>query len=81
MCRRLCLVVGLFTRPAAGGMAITMAVAAIMHLTQGDGIGVASHAIEDGIVFLSLLVIGPGRYSIDQQFFGRQPDPSRYTLP
>lgn len=78
----LCLILGLFTRPAALFMALTMAVATTMHLTRGDGIAVASHAIEAGIVFLGLLVTGAGAYSLDQRLFGRKPpSPFRYTLP
>ena len=78
----LCLMLGLFTRPAALFMALTMAVATTMHLAKGDGILVASHAIEDGIVFLSLIVMGAGSYSLDQRFFGRKPPSAfRYTLP
>ena len=69
----LCLMLGLFTRPAAFFMAMTMVVAATMHLTQGDGIQVASHAIEDGVVFASLLLIGAGRYSLDRLVRGRRP--------
>jgi putative oxidoreductase len=56
---------GLWTRWACGFLAFTMAVAATMHLTQGDGWGKASHAIEVGTVFISLLLIGPGAYSLD----------------
>lgn len=59
-----CLLLGIFTKPAALFMAITMLVATTMHLMRGDGIGVASHAIEDGIVFVSLLLLGPGRYRL-----------------
>ena len=66
----LLLALGLFARPAAFFMTVTMAVASIMHLTHGDGIQTASHAIELGCVFLGLLVTGPGRYSLDQQWFG-----------
>lgn len=63
----LCLILGLFFRPAVSFMAITMAVAASMHLTRGDGFGVASHAIENGILFLSLIIIGPGKYALDEK--------------
>jgi putative oxidoreductase len=78
----LCLLLGLFTRSAALFMAMTMAVAAIMHLSQGDSIAVASHAIEDGVVFLSLILIGAGSYSLDRRWFGRRTEQTpRYTLP
>lgn len=61
----LCLIAGFKTRIAALFMACTMAVATTMHLSQGDGVSVASHAIEAGVVFLSLVLIGAGRFSLD----------------
>ena len=63
----LLLVLGFFFRPACLLLIITMIVAAMKHLDAGDGLGKASHAIELGIVFLSLFIIGPGRYSIDKK--------------
>jgi putative oxidoreductase len=59
------LAVGLLFRPACAALAGTMAVAAFMHLHKGDGVMGASHAIEAGIVFVALILIGPGAYSID----------------
>jgi putative oxidoreductase len=76
----LCLIAGFLTRPAAALMAMTMGVATLMHLRQGDGLAGASHAIEAGLVFLALLVTGPGRYSLDR-VLARPSDASRYTLP
>ncbi|MBD3241973.1 MAG: DoxX family membrane protein [Chitinivibrionales bacterium] len=67
----LLLIAGLFTRPACMMMLATMLVASSMHLARGDGILGASHAIELGIVFLSLLFIGPGKYSIDERWAAR----------
>ena len=61
----LCLVLGLAVRPACATMVFTMIVAATMHLTKGDGLGIASHAIESGILFISLIFIGAGKYSLD----------------
>jgi putative oxidoreductase len=61
------IVTGLFFRPACILLTINMTVAAVMHLSRGDGLGGASHAIEDGIVFLSLILIGPGKYSLDDK--------------
>lgn len=63
----ICLILGILFRPACILLVTTMAVAATMHLGKGDGLKVASHAIEDGIVFLSLIFIGPGKYSIDKK--------------
>ena len=63
----ICLILGLFLRPACILMTITMLVAAASHLNRGEGLGGASHAIEVGIVFLSLILIGPGKYSLDEK--------------
>ena len=61
-----CLILGLAARPAAILMAFTMAVAATHHFKAGDGLAGASHALELGIVFAALILIGPGRYSLDR---------------
>ena len=61
----MCLILGWAFRPACLMMAFTMAVAATHHFKAGDGLGGASHALEAGILFVSLLLIGPGRYSVD----------------
>ena len=63
----ICLILGIVFRPACILLTITMLVAAVSHLSRGDGLSVASHAIELGIVFLSLIVIGAGKYSVDEQ--------------
>ena len=62
----LLLLLGLLSKPACLLMFINMVVAASFHLGKGDGLGIASHAIEVGIVFLSLVLIGPGKYSLDE---------------
>lgn len=61
----ICLVLGFATRPVAMVMAFNMLVAATHHLMGGDGLMVASHAIEDGVAFLSLVFLGAGKFSID----------------
>ena len=61
----LLLIAGMGVRIAAAFMAFTMAVATAKHLAAGDGISGASHALEAGIVFLSLVVMGAGRFSFD----------------
>ncbi|MFA5060151.1 MAG: DoxX family protein [Candidatus Omnitrophota bacterium] len=60
----LLLVLGIGTRTAATFMAFTMLIAAMHHLLGGDGIGKASHAIEVGILFLSLIWLGSGKYAL-----------------
>jgi len=54
------LAAGVLFRPACALMLATMVVATSRHLSQGDSFAVASHAIEAGILFLSLILIGPG---------------------
>ena len=58
------LMLGIFFRPACLFLAVTMAVAMNMHISKGDPFPVFSHALEDGIVFLSLILIGPGRFTL-----------------
>lgn len=59
------LLLGLFFRPVNMLLAFTMLIAALVHFGKGEGIMGASHAIEVGIVFFSLIFIGPGKYSVD----------------
>ncbi|MBZ0271062.1 DoxX family protein [bacterium] len=59
------LILGLGTRVAALFLAFVMGIAATHHLSRGDGLAGASHAIELGVVFLALFVIGAGSYSVD----------------
>jgi len=65
----LLLIIGLFTRPAAILMLFTMFIAAMMHFSNGDGFKGASHAMELGIVFISVIISGAGKYSLDQLVF------------
>ena len=60
------MLLGLFFRPTMFFLLFTMIVATAKHLTGGDTIMDASHAIELGVLFLSLFIIGPGKYSIDK---------------
>jgi len=62
----LMVVVGVATRPAALFVLLNMLVAATAHIT-GAIDGGPEMALLYGIVFLSLLFIGPGKYSIDEQ--------------
>jgi putative oxidoreductase len=60
----LCLLLGLGLRPASALMAFTMLMAAHWHFEKGAGLAGAARAIEPCIVFLSLLITGPGRYRL-----------------
>jgi putative oxidoreductase len=62
----LLVMLGLFFRPSCALIVITMIVAAMSHLAKGDGIMAASHAIETGVAFIGLMIIGPGKFSIDR---------------
>ncbi len=59
------LVLGLWFRPACLLLITNMSVASIKHIASGDSFSTASHAIELLFVFIFLLMIGPGKYSID----------------
>jgi putative oxidoreductase len=61
------LILGLFFRPACFFLAITMAVAFNMHFQAGDPFNVFSHSLEDGIVFLALILIGPGKFVVQKK--------------
>jgi putative oxidoreductase len=61
------LALGLWTRPACLALAFTMLVASLKHVLGGDGFTRSSHAIEAAILFLGLILIGPGRYSLDKR--------------
>ena len=63
----LCLILGLFFRPACILLTITMVVAAASHLGRGEGVRGAAHALKAGTVFLSFILIGPGKYSLDEK--------------
>lgn len=61
----LLVVIGLLTRPAALLLVINMGVAATAHIT-GAIDGSPEMALLYGFVFLSLVLIGPGKYSADE---------------
>jgi putative oxidoreductase len=63
------LVLGLLFRPATAMLAFTMLVASIRHLSlpageAGAGFAGASHALELLSVYVALLLLGPGRYTL-----------------
>jgi putative oxidoreductase len=65
------LALGLLFRPACAAMAFTMAVAAFMHHSEGDGFGGWSHAFEAGVVFSALLLTGPGKLALEVRLRGK----------
>ncbi len=67
----LLIVIGVATRPAALLLALNMVVAALAHIT-GVFDGSPEMALLYGLVFLSLLFVGPGEYSIDAQMGNRR---------
>jgi putative oxidoreductase len=67
------LVVGALFRFATFFLACTMIVATIQHFGRGDGYaGGAFHSIEMGVVCLSLFLMGPGKYSLDEMLSRRR---------
>ena len=59
------LMLGLFFRPSALLLAITMSVAALSEY-RAHGLGEAAHALELALVFTALIFLGPGKYSLDK---------------
>ncbi len=54
---------GLFFRPACAALCFTMFVATVNHIASG--VGTPSHAFKNMWVFLGLMMVGPGKYSVD----------------
>ncbi len=59
------IILGLLFRPASLLVFITLAVATVTEY-RTHGWGEASHACELAMVFLALVFIGPGKYSVDR---------------
>ena len=62
---------GLFFRPAALLLVGTMAVALVMHFSQGDDFMKYGHALDLLIVFAAALLTGPGKHSFDAKYIPR----------
>lgn len=63
----LLIAVGFLTRISAAMLTFNMMVAVIMKFSTGAGLAGAAHALELSIVFFSLILLGPGRYSVDER--------------
>lgn len=59
------ILLGLFTRPASAFMAFTMLTAFLVHTSKLDPWNKAIYPMEMFAVFMGLLFIGAGKYSID----------------
>jgi putative oxidoreductase len=68
----LLLALGLGFRLACLGLLVTMIMATVMHMSNGDDFGGYAHALESAFLFLGLLLMGPGLYSLDERLFGSQ---------
>lgn len=62
------LIIGLFHRPIALMLIFTMIIALLTHVTAGDPFGIYSNALKALVVFVSLLITGPGRLSLDYRY-------------
>jgi putative oxidoreductase len=60
----LCLIAGIFFRPACAFMLFTMIIAVAANLRGGEGFDGASHALELGIVLLAVFLTGPGKFTL-----------------
>jgi putative oxidoreductase len=66
------LILGLFYRPATFMLAFTMFVAMMTHLAKLDPWNKVGYPMELMFVFIGLLLIGPGRFSLDNILFGKK---------
>jgi putative oxidoreductase len=66
----LLIALGLFFRPACVLLFFTMFVATVNHYATGRGN--PGHSAKNAILFLGLLFVGPGRYSLDQWIADRK---------
>ena len=65
----ICLVIGIFSRPAALLIFVTMVFAALFHITSGKGS--ADEAIQLGVIVSALFIFGPGKFSLDHILFSK----------
>lgn len=60
------LILGLFFRPACLLLTFTMIVATMMLVRKGEPFPTYSHPLKMAVVFIGLMVVGPGKYSVDK---------------
>jgi putative oxidoreductase len=64
----MCLVAGVLFRPACGFMLFTLVIAIASIIRGGYGLDSASQPVELGLVLLSLIFTGPGRFTLPNLF-------------
>lgn len=64
-------IIGLFTRPALFILGTTMTIIAfIVH--KSDPIGDKEHALLFLIIYITIFITGPGKFSLDNRFFSKK---------
>ena len=64
----LCLLIGLFVRPAAALLVLTMLVICVyVYNTNGTLMMARAHGVELAIAYTALLFLGPGKLSLDRK--------------
>jgi putative oxidoreductase len=64
----LCLLIGLFVRPAAAFLILTMFVICVyVFATNGTLLMARAHGVELAIGYTALLFLGPGKFSLDRK--------------
>lgn len=66
------MVFGIFYTPTMILLALLMGVTALQNIAAGQGLTEFSHPLEMTLVFLGLLFIGPGQYSLDNRINRRR---------
>lgn len=65
------IILGLLHRPIAFMLTFTMVIALLMHVSAGDPFGIYSNSLKGLIVFIALMITGPGKYSLDYRYLRR----------
>lgn len=65
------IILGLLHRLVAFMLLFTMIIALIVHVTAGDPFTIYSNALKALVVFVALVITGPGAYSLDYRFLRR----------
>ena len=76
----LCLVFGFATRIVSTALAFVMSVALLYHLDKGDAFGTYAHPLSLLIVFIGMVLAGPGSYSFDHWLYERKNEPDGSLL-